>query len=319
MLVVVAAAAVLAVACADDDSDERAGRTAAARQQPEPEPLPEPDAALPRDPARLADTFTDTTRRLRDALGQWDGAGTVPRDVTYLALHHQRIPAPHGAADAPSATATLKQSPQTSVKGEARDTVLARRGTSPLIPRSPVTSRRSKVAEAAPADELRTHYQAAQKRYGINWSTLAVDQLRRVRVRARTQRERGGCERADAVPAFHLGPPTARKATSTTGDSIMAAALVPEKRRNMGNGDRALFAYNHSNVLRQGRETPGEPDAQKTSAFSGRTTRGRSMCAPPMASSASPDPGTTSGERSLRRHRPRLFAGRAGRIRGSAR
>jgi hypothetical protein len=53
--------------------------------------LPAPDAALPRTPGPLAATFTATTRRLHDAVERWDALGPVPRDVTYLALFHQRM------------------------------------------------------------------------------------------------------------------------------------------------------------------------------------------------------------------------------------
>src|SRR5215470_3782351 len=54
-------------------------------------PLPAPDGALARAPGALADDLTVTTRRLRDALARWDPTAPVPRDVTYLALRHQRI------------------------------------------------------------------------------------------------------------------------------------------------------------------------------------------------------------------------------------
>jgi hypothetical protein len=40
---------------------------------------------------RVAAQLTATTRRLRVALKDWDMRAAVPRDVTYLALHHQRM------------------------------------------------------------------------------------------------------------------------------------------------------------------------------------------------------------------------------------
>src|SRR4051812_8263846 len=52
-------------------------------------PLPAPAGPLPHAPAPLAAQLTDTTRALRAA--GWDGEGAVPRSVTYLALRHQRI------------------------------------------------------------------------------------------------------------------------------------------------------------------------------------------------------------------------------------
>src|SRR3954471_3519546 len=86
-------------------------------------PLPAPDAPIPRDPAALATALTATIRGLRATT--WTGAGKTPRDVTYLALYHQRILRTMAARRA-LGDATLKRLPQ-DVRGEARDTVLARR------------------------------------------------------------------------------------------------------------------------------------------------------------------------------------------------
>ena len=243
MLVVVAAAAVLAVACADDDSDERAGRTAAARQQPEPEPLPEPDAALPRDPARLADTFTDTTRRLRDALGQWDGAGTVPRDVTNLALHNQRIlrlMATRRSLGDP----TLARLPR-ELRGEARDTIIGRRRLE-QIPRSPGRLPPVRVAEAAPAAELRSHYGAAQRRFGIHWSILAsINFVESAFGRVRSASEAGARGPMQFLPAtwqaYGMGGDI-----DDPRDAILAAANYLHQAGAPRDLDDALFAYNPS-------------------------------------------------------------------------
>ena len=90
VLLAAVAAVGLTVAVAEERrEDSRPPR--AAEESPEALPLPAPDAAISRRPARLAAALTTTTRRLRDALGGWDGARDVPRDVTYLALHHQRM------------------------------------------------------------------------------------------------------------------------------------------------------------------------------------------------------------------------------------
>jgi membrane-bound lytic murein transglycosylase B len=53
--------------------------------------LPAADAPLPATPGALAVELTATTRALRAAEQRWAPAAAVPRDVTYLALHHQRI------------------------------------------------------------------------------------------------------------------------------------------------------------------------------------------------------------------------------------
>src|SRR5262245_49783419 len=86
-------------------------------------PPPGPDAPLPRGPAAVGRPLTTTVRDLRAA--GWDGTGPVPRDVTLLALHHQRVL--RLMATKPSlGDATLRELPR-DVLGEARDTVIARR------------------------------------------------------------------------------------------------------------------------------------------------------------------------------------------------
>src|SRR5687767_4087804 len=131
---------------------------------PAPAPLPPPDAALPRRPAALAATLTATTRRLRTVIERWDPADPVPDDVTHLALHHQRIlrlmTTRRRLGDA-----TLRRLAR-DVRGEARDTVSARRHLA-AIPRSPGRLPRLRVADAAPAADLRRYYTQAQRRFGV--------------------------------------------------------------------------------------------------------------------------------------------------------
>jgi Transglycosylase SLT domain len=243
VLVAVAAAALLAVACADDDADQSAGRTATAQQQPSPEPLPEPDAALPRDPSRLAETFTATTRRLRDSLDGWDGAGDVPRDVTYLALHHQRmlrlIATRRALGDA-----TLAELPS-DVRGEARDTVIGRRQLE-AIPRSPGRLPPVRVAAAAPAAELRSHYGAAQRRFGIHWSILAsINFVESAFGRVRSASEAGARGPMQFLPStwevYGMGGDI-----DDPRDAILAAANYLQRAGAPSDLDGALFAYNHS-------------------------------------------------------------------------
>ncbi|HSD79508.1 MAG TPA: hypothetical protein VLB47_02565, partial [Solirubrobacteraceae bacterium] len=178
VLLATGAAAGVTVAFAQERVDERgsrpdagAGAGATAAPTSRGAPLPAPDAALPRTPARLATALTATTRRLRGALGRWDATGAVPRDVTYLALHHQRI-LRLMSARRPLGDATLARLPR-DVRGEARDTVAARRQLA-AIPRSPGRLPRVRVAEAAPAAALRRHYAAGQRRFGVPWSVLAA-------------------------------------------------------------------------------------------------------------------------------------------------
>jgi membrane-bound lytic murein transglycosylase B len=133
--------------------------------------LPAPDEPLPRSPGALAAALTDTTRRLRSAIGGWHAAGGVPPDVTLLALHQQRMlrlmTARRVLGDATLARLAAD------VRVDARATVLARRNLA-AIPRSPGRLPRVRVAKAAPAAELRRYYGEAQRRFAIHWSVLAA-------------------------------------------------------------------------------------------------------------------------------------------------
>ena len=114
LLAGVAAVVTVAVAQERDGSPPRA----VSALQPA---LPAADVALPRQPEGLARTLTATTRRLRNALGQWDATGAVPRGVTFLALHHQRMLRTMAKRRA-LGDAALQRLPA-AVRGEARDTV----------------------------------------------------------------------------------------------------------------------------------------------------------------------------------------------------
>ena len=215
----------------------------ASPQAPEPQPLPEPDAPISRSPARLAATLTATTRRLRGALRRWDAAGHVPRDVTYLALHHQRMLRLMAARRA-LGHATLARLPP-DLRGEARDTMLGRRQLA-AIPRSPGRLPRLRVAEAAPAAELRRHYAAAQRRFGVHWSILAsINFVESAFGRVRSASEAGARGPMQFLPSTwreygmggHIDDPR---------DAILAAANYLRRAGAPGDVDRALFAYNHS-------------------------------------------------------------------------
>jgi membrane-bound lytic murein transglycosylase B len=142
-----------------------------ARESLEAAPQPAPDAAIPRDPAALAATLAATTRRLRTALDGWDPATSVPADVTYLALYHQRMLRLMSSSRRLGDAALARLAPD--VRGEARDTVVARRRLA-AIPRSPGRLPPVRVAPAAPAATLRGAYAEAQRRFGVDWSVLAA-------------------------------------------------------------------------------------------------------------------------------------------------
>ena len=235
ILLAVAAAAGLTAAVARDPSTRFASAQAPA--------LPAPNAALPRAPAALARALTTTTRRLRAALARWPSADPVPRDVTLLALHHQRM-LRLMAARRTLGDATLARLPR-DVLGEARDTVIARRRLD-AIPRDPSRIPRVRVADAAPAAELRRHYAAAQRRFGVHWSVLAsINFVESAFGRVRSASEAGARGPMQFLPStwrqYGMGGDI-----DDPRDAILAAANYLHASGAPGNLDRALFAYNHS-------------------------------------------------------------------------
>jgi membrane-bound lytic murein transglycosylase B len=205
--------------------------------------LPAPDAALPRTPARLAPTLTTTDRRLRGALTGWDGTGAVPRDVTYLALHDQRIVRAMAARRA-LGDATLRRLPP-DVRPGARDAVLARRDLA-AIPRSPGRVPPVRVARAAPAASLRADYGEAERRFGVPWSVLAAVNF----VESAFGRVRSASEAGARGPMQFL-PDTWRRYgmggdIDDPHDAILGAANLLRAAGAPRRLDAALFAYNHS-------------------------------------------------------------------------
>ena len=206
-----------------------------------PAPLPAPDAPLPHTAGGLAADFAATTRALRAAEAGWRGAGRVPREVTYLALHQQRVvrvlAARRGLGDA--ALARLAGD----VRGEARDTVLGERRLA-AIPRSPGPPPR--VGPAPPAARLRRYYAVAQRRYGVPWSVLAAVNF----VESQFGRLRNASE-AGARGPMQFMPATWREYgrggdIEDSQDAILAAARYLRRAGAAHDLAAALFAYNHS-------------------------------------------------------------------------
>jgi membrane-bound lytic murein transglycosylase B len=210
---------------------------------PEVGPLPAPGAALARNPDLLAATLTATTRRLREALQRWDPAQVVPRDVTYLALHHQRML--RLMSDRRQlGDATLERLPA-DVRGEARDTVRGRRHLG-AIKRAPGKLPRVRIASAAPAAKLRRHYAEAQRRFDVHWSILAsINFVESAFGRVRSASEAGARGPMQFLPAtwriYGMGGDIDRPR-----DAILAAANYLRRSGAPDELDEALFAYNHS-------------------------------------------------------------------------
>ena len=231
----------VALAVAQDRGEDRGVRAASADTRGH--GLPAPDAPLPRTAARLAPTLTRTTRRLRSAVQRWHPARPVPRDVTYLALHQQRILRLMSARRR-LGDATLERLPR-DVRGDARATVLARRDLA-AIPRSPGRLPRVRVAKAAPAAALRRSYGEAQRRFGIDWSVLAAINF----VESAFGRIRSASEAGARGPMQFL-PSTWRQYgmggdIDDPRDAILGAANYLHRAGASRDLDRALFAYNHS-------------------------------------------------------------------------
>jgi membrane-bound lytic murein transglycosylase B len=245
VLLVLGAAAGVTVAVAQEPADAPTQPAATATPAPEaqPDPLPAPDMALPRRPARLAAALAATTRRLREAEERWDSAGAVPRDVTYLALHHQRI-LRLMSTERRLGDRTLPRLPR-DVLGEARDTVAGRRELA-AIPRSPGKLPRVRIARAVPAAELRRHYAAAQRRFGVPWSILAsINFVESAFGRVRSASEAGARGPMQFLPAtwraYGMGGDI-----DEPRDAILAAANYLRRSGAPDDLDGALFAYNHS-------------------------------------------------------------------------
>jgi membrane-bound lytic murein transglycosylase B len=244
LLAVVAVAGVtIAVAQEDPEAPTPSPRQVEPPGESTAQPLPSPRAALPRRPGRLAAALTATTRRLHGALERWDPASAVPREVTYLALHNQRIMR-QMAVRRRLGDATLARLPS-DVRGEARDTVVGRRQLA-AIPRSPGRLPRVRVARAAPAAELRRHYAEAQRRFGVHWSILAsINFVESAFGRVRSASEAGARGPMQFLPAtwaaYGMGGDIDKPR-----DAILAAANYLREAGAPRQIDRALFAYNHS-------------------------------------------------------------------------
>jgi len=229
----VAGVAIAVAQSSDDGSRPHTPRSEAA--------LPAPDGALPRAPDALAAELTSVVRRLRSV--GWDGSAPVPRDVTYLALRDQRILRLLAARRA-LGDVTLALLPP-DVRGEARDTVRARRALA-AIPRAPGRLPRVRVAQAAPGAALRHYYAAAQRRFGIDWSVLAaVNFVESAFGRIRSASEAGARGPMQFLPAtwraFGMGG-----SIDDPHDAILGAANLLHDNGAPQRLARALFAYNHS-------------------------------------------------------------------------
>ena len=101
-----------------------------------------------------------------------------------------------------------------------------------------------RVAAAAPASDLRTYYGQAGKRFGIDWSTLAaINFVESAFGRVRSASEAGARGPMQFLPATWVA--YGEGDIDDPKDAIFAAARYLAAH---GKGDRALYAYNHSDA-----------------------------------------------------------------------
>ena len=259
----VLALAVVATLCLAGCGEE----TGAPLRPAAPEPVaapPAPDAPLPRGPTAFADALTSTTLALRTEIEAWrrDG-GATPEAMTLLALYQQRIY--RRLAPAKRLGDRVLALLPTSVAGEARDTLAARRA---LIAIPPSGNRRPRIraAEPEPADRLRAYYAAAQRRFGVGWHILAaVNFVETGFGRLRNESTAGARGPMQFMPAtwraYGLGGDI-----RDPRDAILGAANYLHANGAPRSYRRALFHYNHSShyvtaVLRYARRIRRDPRA----------------------------------------------------------
>jgi membrane-bound lytic murein transglycosylase B len=263
-----AVALLLAVLCLSGCGDEHGAPARPAQPEPAVAAPPAPDAPLPREPTALADALAGTTRALRSEIERWrregdPATGPPPEAVTLLALYQQRIYRRIAAARR-LGDRVLALLPA-GVAGEARDTVAARRA---LIAIPPSGNRRPRIraAEPEPADRLRAHYAAAQRRFGVGWHVLAaVNFVETGFGRLRNESTAGARGPMQFMPAtwraYGLGGDVRDPRDAILGAAnYLRAGGAPRSYR------RALFHYNHSShyvaaVLRFARRIRRDPRA----------------------------------------------------------
>ncbi|NJP25573.1 hypothetical protein FLW53_15495 [Microbispora sp. SCL1-1] len=212
--------------------------------------LPAPDAAIPKDPKRLADALTRTVERLRDAIDDWrrtgdPARGEAPEPVVLLSLYEQRVYR-YLARNPGVASRTYAKLPKDTA-ARARDNVTAIRDLLSLA--HPVSGPiKIKVRPAEPADALLAAFRRAERRFGVDWEVLAAVMLVETKFgRVRSPSYVGAKGPMQFMPgtwkAYGMGGDI-----NDTGDALLAAANYLHASGAPGDYRRALYAYNHSNA-----------------------------------------------------------------------
>jgi soluble lytic murein transglycosylase-like protein len=211
--------------------------------------LPAPDAALPADAAGVAAALERTNGDLRAAIDRWraDGdpaRGAPPEDVTLLALHQQRLYRLLG--DRPGLIRPVLAALPRGVRAEARDNVAARRDLGRIKSVRHGPPPRIAIGPAEPADALRSHYDRAFRRFGVDWELLgAVNFVESAFGRLRNRSISGARGPMQFMPAtwegYGLGGDI-----SDPRDAILGAANYLHASGAPADEAAALHAYNPS-------------------------------------------------------------------------
>ncbi|MEV6863965.1 transglycosylase SLT domain-containing protein [Streptosporangium subroseum] len=210
--------------------------------------LPDPDAPIPKDPARLARSLTDTVAALRRATDDWTrkgnpAKGQPPEPVVLLALHQQRIYR-YLARNPRVASRTYAKLPK-ALAGQAKDNVTAARDLLSLV--HPISgSAKFRVQPPKPADVLLDHFRYAERRFGVEWEVLAAVMFVETKFgRVRSPSYTGAQGPMQFMPgtwdAYGMGGDV-----QDTRDALLAAANYLHASGAPRDYRRALYAYNHS-------------------------------------------------------------------------
>jgi soluble lytic murein transglycosylase-like protein len=140
--------------------------------------LPDPDAALPRAPARLAERLALTTRALFAAIDRWRASGATaewppPREVVLLALDLQRSvqTLAVGTGRRAATIAALPAPLRSAIRDVAEAAAVLRSGMGRVTASRPITMR---TRPPLPPDVLLGYYREAARRFGVPWTLLAA-------------------------------------------------------------------------------------------------------------------------------------------------
>jgi hypothetical protein len=211
------------------------------------EPLPAPDELIPAQRGELARVLELTFSSNRDAITAWYRRGDPatwppPRDVVLLTLYEQRIY--RWLASRPSLSQRIIDRLSRRVAREAGRNVAASHALfEHFAPVSELPDFRIRRPE--PADVLLSYFQAAERRFGVDWEVLAAIMLIETRMgRIRSSSSAGAEGPMQFIPstwdAYGLGGDV-----HDPEDAVMGAANYLRASGAPDDYQRALYAYNH--------------------------------------------------------------------------